>query len=817
MVLVLDTETTTDQYQNLLFGSCGIWITGNLHRFILFHGDSLGKSQTEVVRRFSGQSVQGVSLEVMTRSEFIESVFYPWAYDARALCVGFNLPFDLSRGASGYGLARKRFTNGFSLKLLDSKFHPRIRIKSLDSKRAFIEFGQVNNGTEYAGRFLDLHTLAFAMTNKNMSLETACDHFDAPIKKRTPQTHGRVTEDYVNCNIQDTLSTHSLFQRMLERYHELRASIRPEQAYSPASLGKSYLEQMGIKSFLEKNPTFPRQLLGRIMTTFYGGRAEIKIRKEPVKVRYMDFTCTYPALFVLMGLWPFLISERIEYEDATDDTRKLLAETSLESMNQTVIWEKLSVIVLVKPDADTLPVRTHFGNERNVWNIGLCELTSRTPLWYPLPDVAASKLLAGRSPRILKAVRFKAKGVQEGLSDIDIVGGIHVSKNENLIRKLVEARSLKKKEQDEHFSEPSLLGRLDREQEALKTIANSISYGIFIEVNTEEQAESVGVYGLDAFRSNASKKEIFGRYFHPIVAALLTSGARLMVAVAEAWLKEHRGYYAFCDTDSLAVSPNHWMKLQEFFELLNPFSTGDRLLKLEKENYDRRGNLIDPWFYGISAKRYVLFRYENGEPEPVKWSSHGLGHLIRNEENWEKKLWRNILRYALGRITKEDLLSDYSGQYAVSKLVVSTAHVMKRIATLNRGKKYCGRVKPFNFVCVGQPCVIGQERRLVHPMTSFADPRLAPYQPFVDYKTGRLYDKHTEAYWKTLDSVVGAYLGHPESKFRDGDRKGRLHRRSIRVKKICYIGKEANELEESEVLGVEKNSYTQYRMRKAPL
>jgi len=142
---------------------------------------------------------------------------------------------------------------------------------------------------------------------------------------------------------------------------------------------------------------------------------------------------------------------------------------------------------------------------------------------------------------------------------------------------------------------------------------------------------------------------------------------------------------------------------------------------------------------------------------------------------------------------------------------------MKRIAALNRGKKPRRRVKPFNFVCVGQPCVPDQERELVHPITSFADPRLAPYQPFVDNKTGRLYDKHTEAYWKTLNSAIDAYLDHPESKFKDGDRTGRLHRRSIRVKKICYIGKEANELVESKVLGVEKTSYTGYRLKKAPL
>ena len=151
------------------------------------------------------------------------------------------------------------------------------------------------------------------------------------------------------------------------------------------------------------------------------------------------------------------------------------------------------------------------------------------------------------------------------------------------------------------------------------------------------------------------------------------------------------------------------------------------------------------------------------------------------------------------------------------KLVISTARVVKRISALNRRKRHRSRVKPLNFVYVGRPCTVNLNGNLIHPITSYGNPELAPYQPFVDYKNGNMYEKNTELYWKTLDSVIETYLNHPESKFKDGNRMGRLHRRSLKVKKICYIGKEANELVESEVLGVEKTSYTEYRTRKAPL
>jgi hypothetical protein len=152
--------------------------------------------------------------------------------------------------------------------------------------------------------------------------------------------------------------------------------------------------------------------------------------------------------------------------------------------------------------------------------------------------------------------------------------------------------------------------------------------------------------------------------------------------MAETWLEQHGGYYAFCDTDSMAVSPFNWKKLQQFFEPLNPFKEGD-FLKLEKENRAENGKLRELWCYGISAKRYVLYYSDDDEePVPVKWSSHGLGHLLHdNEKEWERKLWTNIAQYALGRISKEELLAPYATEYAVAKLSLTKprAHTLRRM------------------------------------------------------------------------------------------------------------------------------------------
>ena len=87
----------------------------------------------------------------------------------------------------------------------------------------------------------------------------------------------------------------------------------------------------------------------------------------------------------------------------------------------------------------------------------------------------------------------------------------------------------------------------------------------------------------------------------------------------------------------------------------------------------------------------------------------------------------------------------------------------------------------------------------------------APYQQFVDVKTGKLYNEVTELYWKTLKKTVEDYIDHPESKFENGGHCGTMRRRHLQADSICYIGKEANELEETQIMGIDEESHVEYR------
>ncbi|MEM3573574.1 MAG: hypothetical protein QXJ62_05025 [Nitrososphaeria archaeon] len=270
--LILDTETTTDQYQNLTFGSCLIKTkisSGFKVEWYLFYGN-ISDSDKATIEDYGKEH----NINVMSVREFVENVFYPYAYKMRAEIIGFNLPFDLSRLAIDYGISRKT-KDAFSFKLSEDVRNPRIRIQSIDQKRSFISFLKPlrkksdKKYNYYSGFFVDLKTLTFALTGKSHSLESACNDFNVS-RKTHPEEHGKITKEYIDYNINDVKITAELYQSALERYKIFNLPEPVNRLYSPASIGKAYLKKMGIKPFMEFNETFPKDVLGYVMSCYYG-------------------------------------------------------------------------------------------------------------------------------------------------------------------------------------------------------------------------------------------------------------------------------------------------------------------------------------------------------------------------------------------------------------------------------------------------------------------------------------------------------------------------------------------------------------------
>lgn len=108
-VLVFDTETTTDAAQRLLFGFFRLYERDRLILEGLIVSDALDYGQMTTLAAYAARC----RLPIYRRERFVEEIFYPEVYVLGTLCVGFNLPFDLTRIAihagSGRGENRRKF------------------------------------------------------------------------------------------------------------------------------------------------------------------------------------------------------------------------------------------------------------------------------------------------------------------------------------------------------------------------------------------------------------------------------------------------------------------------------------------------------------------------------------------------------------------------------------------------------------------------------------------------------------------------------------------------------------------------------------
>ncbi|AKB78739.1 hypothetical protein MSHOH_2256 [Methanosarcina horonobensis HB-1 = JCM 15518] len=788
-IMAFDTETVPDEKQNLKIGSFKISQDGYYYKGLFYDPSALNEREISIIEKYAREH----DIDLYLRDEFVDNVFYPEVFSNHTLCIGFNLPFDLSRIAKRSGDSRGRNRGGFTLSLSDNPFNPSIKIKKLGEAYSF-SFSRTkqNKGENYfKGYFLDVQNFAEVLLKEDrISLEEAAKRLNTPTQKMKGVEHGKVTEKYIEYNIIDVQVTCEVYEALVKELEVYQIDIPPTEIYSSASIGKHALEQLGVKPFREINPDFPEQVIGHIMTSYIGGRTECKIRKVPTKVTVLDFTSMYPTVIMLMGIWKYITAESLEIQEVTDETIELLSNLKLSDLQNQDIWKKLVVMVKIQPDEDILPVRRDYKEDNSVYNVGVNYLTSSYEMWYSLPDIVGSYLLTGKVPKIIEAVKFVPEGVQKELRKSKILGTDIDPKKDNAVQILVEERQkIKEKLKSIDKNHPEYQHLSSRAQ-AMKILVNALGYGIFIELNPEDQKSDLEVYGLKKFVTKENRYEEPGKYFHPLLGAMITSGARLFLTMAEARLKELGTIHAYMDTDSVFVPPEKAQKIVDFFQPLNPYSVNIPLLKPEKENL---------WFYGISSKRYALYYYENEKisfMEKRSYMLHGLGHLTnpfhKVVKDWHGEIWQDILKLHYGQTTEDDIEEKYSSFSAISQLTVTTSNVLRKFKKLNKGKPWKEQIKPFNFCLVGTHA-FEENGKVVKPLAPFTkNSQKIVHEPFIDYETGKI--KQGSQYFKALSRTILQYIEHPESKF-DGD-IGVLERKHIQATGLIYIGKEANNIED---------------------
>jgi hypothetical protein len=892
-VLIFDTETTVDERQLLTFGSwrqCRWTAAGELECVSegLFFDDSLPVTDPKgfallesYARHRRANVIQGSStvLAFMSKTEFVRDVFYPLAYDARALVVGFNLPFDLTRLAERWGKGRKQHFGWFSMILrqyvstktgamAEDAWSSRIAIKVLDSKRAFMEFTSARADDDdggagkwkarYRGRFLDLRTLAYALTAEAYTLERACHAFEIRHKKGKTLSHGVITDRYIDYNRRDVLATQELLEVLRRRFDARELKLDPCKAYSPASVAKAYLRKLGVARPAKQFAALDRALYGIAMNGYHGGRAECHIRITGVPVVHTDFISQYPTVSVLLGLWNLITAKRLTTVDCTEEAQRLLNHASVEKYLDPNGWRDLVWFGQLTPDGDVLPVRSTYHQHNETMAIGLNEYWSDEPVYFAAPDLIASAILTGRPPRLLRAQKVIPHGRQRGLRCLEFADGVSIDPTtQDFFKSVIELRK-------RVAADPSLSPeQREAASLALKILANAGCYGVFVEMNTlslpKGERKSVQVYSHSKpFDTAVARPEEPGEYVFPVVAVLVTAGGRLLLALLERLVLDAGGTFAFCDTDSMSIVAMRtggnvscddgidpaiggrktvralsWAQVETIvarFASLNPYDRAivpGSILEVKSVNRDARGVQRHLWCYVISAKRYTFFVKRGRTISIVEPSEHGLGHLLdpeRGSETWRdeldageprewiRRVWEHIIKQSLGLPTGP---LPYRDLPAVGRISVSTPHVLKPFGTAQKDLAYSERVRPMNFLLSASIAPFGEPARTskakLHLIRSFTDqPSRWLSEPWIDLYSGERYDVTVEnpapahvARIRSYGNVLEEFMAHPEHKSADARGKpcgaltrGLLYRRRIRRERTVMIGKEANRIED---------------------
>lgn len=877
--LVFDTETTIDAHQNLRFGTYQLRKKAALIEAGLFYNPAV-MSAAEVRKIQSFASARDIT--AMTIENFTRDVFVKKAYELRATIVGFNLPFDISRIAARHNSARgKTMKGGFTFPLLNDPYSPYIQIKHLSSRSALIQFAQPKGNPETRsqpnrgylnktrrGNFVDLKTIAAALFSRSFSLASLADFLKTPSRKALTEDHGkRLTNAYLDYAVCDAQVTWECFEALqLEFNRHGLVSTTMGKVLSEASLGKAYLKDMGIKPFLKSQADFPSALIGQIMSSYYGGRSEVHIRRQVAQVLYCDFLSMYPTVCTLMNLWRFVIAEGVDWHDSTVETQGLLDQVVPDDLQNPDMWRQLHTLIRLRPEGQILPVRAKYDDVSP--NIGVNYLTSEFGVWYTLADVIASKFLTQKTPLIDQAITFEPRKVQSDLKSIKIAGNDHYvvqPATDDFYRRLINLRT-EIKSQIKRADE-SKKDALEAAQLALKLLANSTSYGIFVElISTEEADHGRKCYGIDGEGfpldiATSEKVEDPGPFFHPLLATLITGAARLMLALAEIQAESQGLDWAFCDTDSMAIAkPDDWSNSDFFkranavcswFDPLNPYEMKGPFFKIEDANFGLDGEHLEPLFcYCISSKRYVLFNYgEGGEPIIRKASAHGLGHLLPayGDENaptamptpkvrlseigvdrWQYDLWMKILE-AAHSANSEAIDLDYHqdlNRPAFSRYSATSPELLRWFNSYNEGEPKEKQVKPFNFLLalIAKPQsnktfgAISENPKPGRPKKKKAVSPVAPFSKDLEQAARQAFDRETGApvhpsELVTYREAIAQYHLHPEAKFMGGDYidKGHTRRRHIRALAANYIGKESNRLEEQYFIGIKGDELLELR------
>lgn len=610
-ILFVDTETTTDHTQRLLFGAwryCRLVVNpdGALEVVCvaegLFYDDELPERDPEgfaALRVHAERERADVDprepdarprLQLESLSSWLNGVFWRVAYKLRAAVVCFNAPFDLSRLAWHVGEARRSrrrtrdedgtvrpaadstrdaFRGGFSFVLwsylnddgerVEGRHRPRMAVKSIDSKRSLKGFRSPD--------IVDPEDqLPDPGTSKKQSWFPG--HFlDLRTLVFALTDRGHTLESACEAFGVPYTKRQVEHGRITDEYIAYcREDVGATQALAEAALTEFRRHPIDLQATRAYSPaTIGRAYLKRMGITPPRSRQTFGNEvhgwamsayyggRAECRIRRTQVPvvyCDFRSMYpTVCALMNLSGLLTAEQLHAVDATKEVQELLDRVTADDCFDPELWPQLVGI---AQVIPAGDVLPVRARYgpgpsFQIGVNHLTSSEPMWFTIADLIASKLLTGKTPQITRAIRFTGTGTLPGLTPVRLLGETPVDPASEDFFRTVIEQRTLAKDQGDA-----------RRDKGLKTLANATSYGIYAQMTRREPTKErhpVLVHGRpdEPFERKIAAPEDPGEFAFPPFAAVITGAARLMLAIVEDQVAQAGGHYAFCDTDSMAI------------------------------------------------------------------------------------------------------------------------------------------------------------------------------------------------------------------------------------------------------------------------
>src|SRR5208337_2579219 len=253
-------------------------------------------------------------------------------------------------------------------------------------------------------------------------------------------------------------------------------------------------------------------------------------------VIYLDFKGQYVTLGGLLDCQALEVSKEVKVIECVAEIQELLdflaedRQRAFDWIFDKANWPKLCTFGRIVAQDDVLPLRSQYHVGKGAANIGVSVITSDWPTWYALPDLIASVFATGKAPRIVEEFKLVPGEPVDELRTARVFG-CELDPRENDVRIAVGQKRTEKKDEAKKADEAEAF-RLESEAAGLKESGVTGAYGIKVQLDTEERADTrpVRVWAGGArseFTRQVYKVEKPGAYFAGPLGSLITSGGRL--------------------------------------------------------------------------------------------------------------------------------------------------------------------------------------------------------------------------------------------------------------------------------------------------